>query len=221
MKHLLLLEDDLISREFMAEALRELPIQLHTGSCFKDIRALSLQQHFALVICDLNLADGNLLENYSHLPSGIPVLATSADLSPDTKQSLAAIGFVHILAKPMRIAELVHAVSQLLPELHHESERALWDHEKAERTLGHNPTALANLKLMFAAELEAMQTQIVHAFNAGQHHVIQQQLHKLKASCGFLGAERLLQASHALDHNPSEQALQHFLEVLDATRATM
>ncbi len=173
------------------------------------------------MICDLNLADGNLLENYSHLPSGIPVLATSADLSPDTKQSLAAIGIVHILAKPMRIAELVHAVSQLLPELHHESERALWDHEKAERTLGHNPTALANLKLMFAAELEAMQTQIVHAFNAGQHHVIQQQLHKLKASCGFLGAERLLQASELLDKNLSAANLAQFILVLRETHAAI
>lgn len=221
MKHLLLLEDDLISREFMAEALRELPLQLHAASTFESAQRLTQQYGFGLIISDLNLADGNLLTHYQQLPSNVPILAISAELNAQTKQALVKIGIEHALAKPMRISQLHEAVYSAWPALRNETTRVLWDDEKAQRALGHNPQALVNLKRMFAAELDTMKTQISQAFEAGQQPFIQQQLHKLKASCGFLGAERLLQACYVLDHNPSEQALQHFLEVLDETRATI
>jgi DNA-binding response OmpR family regulator len=221
MRHLLLLEDDLISLEFMAEAMRELPLQLHTAGTFESAQRLTQLYCFALIISDLNLSDGNLLTHYQQLPNNVPILAISAELNEHTRQALADIGIEHALAKPMRISQLHEAVYSVWPVLRNETTSELWDDEKAQRALGHNPQALANLKRMFAAELDTMKTQISQAFETGNQTFIQQQLHKLKASCGFLGAERLLQASHVLDHNPGEQTLQHFLEVLDETRATI
>jgi DNA-binding response OmpR family regulator len=221
MQHVLLLEDDLISREFMAEALRELPVQLHTASSFENAHRLAEQHRFTLIISDLNLADGNLLTHYPQLPRHVPILAISAELNAHTRQALSEIGIEHALAKPMGISQLHEAVYSVWPALRNETASVLWDDQKALRVLGHNPQALINLKRMFAAELDAMKWQISQAFEAGDLTFIQQQLHKLKASCGFLGAERLLQASHALDRNTGEQTLGHFLEVLDQTRATI
>ena len=74
---------------------------------------------------------------------------------------------------------------------------------------------------MFIAELPAAAQSIQTAFESGNTVAVSDALHKLKASCGFLGAERLLAACRALDHDLSEASVSAFRSTLADTMAFM
>jgi DNA-binding response OmpR family regulator len=221
MRRVLLLEDDEVSREFLAEALRLLPLELQVGSCFQEAVALCKQDPYDLIICDMNLTDGTLLKDYHRLPGSVPVLAISAEINDVTSSALAAIGIRDILAKPMTVDRLHAAVTAVLAPSALPSEAPLWNAAQAERALGNNPLILANLKQLFARELLQMQAEISMAFEQQSHQQIHQLLHKLKASCGFLGADRLLQACNQLDADISQANFSVFLAALQETLAAI
>jgi HPt (histidine-containing phosphotransfer) domain-containing protein len=55
---------------------------------------------------------------------------------------------------------------------------------------------------MFIRELPVATLEIQAAFISGNLTAMHDTLHKLKASCGFLGVEHLLAACHRLDQTP-------------------
>lgn len=211
MKRILVVEDDDISRKFMTEAISLLPLEWLACSGFSEAHRLCRSHRFDLIISDINTADGCLYEHAGQLPDDCRKLAVSAELTPACSVRLKALGVHETLAKPMTIADLHQAVARLL-ESHDDGVMLLpvWDHAQALAALGHNERILASLKEMFKQELPTMIDQVERAFTTGEFGEIQATLHKLKASCGFLGAKRLLDECNRLDADINRRNLEGF-----------
>lgn len=218
MKTVLLIEDDEVSLRFMAEAISLLPVQLHASYCFADAMKLIQLHTFDLIISDINLGDGTLYQFAPSFPTMAKKIATSADVTPATITRLKSAGITAVLAKPMGIAELHQAITLALEITQGTKlESPLWDTAHALQVLGNNLESLLALKNMFKVELPIMLQQIDQDFNTGDFSKVSDTLHKLKASCGFLGAQQLLAECHTFDSNMCLDSLQHFQRVAKQT----
>jgi len=221
MAHILLIEDDEISRIYLTEVLKGPDISVIACEDFANAIAFCNGNSFDLVVSDIKLGDGSLFENFSNLPVNVPILATSADLNADVRNRLEQIGIDNQLAKPASVEEIQNAVKRAL-SLDGSAERSpLWNESHALKALGGNTEALMRLKELFKSELPAMAEQIKHALEAGDTAKVHAVLHKLKASCGFLGATRLLHFCHALDSHPSNEQYESFDQALKDTLVTL
>jgi CheY-like chemotaxis protein len=220
MKRVLVIEDDDISRRFMTDALSLLPLEWQSCTGFAEAHCLLGRQHFDLVVSDINTVDGSLLEHAALLPENCRKLAVSADMTPALAARLRQLGIDDVLAKPMGVGALHQAVNLLLETAGGESGmQPYWNHLQAMAALGQDERILASLKDMFRAELPLMMERIDSAYRAGAFGEIHATLHKLKASCGFLGAERLLQECYRLDGHIDQPNLARFSEAARATLA--
>lgn len=214
MKSVMLIEDDEISLYFMTEAISSLPVQLYTCKSFAEAK-ISLRQHqFDLIISDINLGDGCLFQVAAFFPAHTKKIAVSAEITPTITSQLTSIGFHTALSKPMSIAQLQQAIAtELNLDTTPSSETALWDTQKALLALGNNLESLNTLKALFKAELPSMLEQINQSYTLGKYSKISDTLHKLKASCGFLGADKLLAECYALDSNICQERLVYFQKI--------
>jgi len=211
MKRILVIEDDDISRKFMTEAISLLPAEWLACSGFTEANGLCRQHRFDMIISDINTADGCLYEHASQLPDYCMKLAVSAEMTPASAARLRILGVHETLTKPMSIAALHQVIVRLLGNPDDGLEPLpVWDHQQALAALGHNERILASLKDMFKHELPGMIDQIECAFTAGAFDEIHATLHKLKASCGFLGAKRLLDGCIRLDAEINQCNLDRF-----------
>ena len=213
---ILLIEDDDISRSYLAEAIAMLEVDLSACADFASAHAAMVANPPSLIISDLNLPDGDLYAHATAFPAGIPVLAISAELSPAVRERLAAIGIREVLAKPMPLAELHEAIHRL-----HGAVPEFWDRSKALKALGGSSAALRSMRAMFLAELPSAAMSIQKEYDCGNRTAVHDTLHKLKASCGFLGADHLLAACRHLDQDPCLQTLAAFQSSVTETLAVI
>ncbi len=218
---ILLIEDDDVSRAFLAEALVAPASAVTACAGFTEALRHCGTSRFNLIVSDIRLGDGTLYDMASRLPATTPVLATSAQVDAGVRARLGAIGIESVLAKPATVTEVRGAVEQVLARALYRAEILIWDERQALRALGGNGAAMQSLKSLFRLELPDMAGKIRHAFDSGDTDEIHALLHKLKASCGFLGATRLLDACMALDQRPDPIRLECFMQALDETLATL
>lgn len=220
MKRILVIEDDDISRRFMTEALSLLPHECRSCAGFSEAVRLIRRQRFDLVVSDINAVDGTLLDHAAQLPENCRILAVSADMTPALAARLRLIGIGDVLAKPMGVAALHQAVNRLLAAGAGENApHPFWNHAVAMAALGEDERILATLKDMFKTELPLFTEQIDRAFQAGEFEEMRATLHKLKASCGFLGAERLLQECYRLEEHTDRSSMARFMHAVRGTLA--
>lgn len=214
MKSVMLIEDDEISLYFMTEAISLLPVQLYTCKSFAEAKTALQQHQFDLIISDINLGDGSLFHAAALFPAHAKKIAISAEITPSITSQLTAIGIYTALTKPMSIAQLHQAIGTALNlDAAPGNDTALWDTQKALLALGNNLEILNTLKSLFKAELPSMLDQINQSYVLGNFSKISETLHKLKASCGFLGANKLLAECDALDSNICQERLDSFQKI--------
>ena len=93
-----------------------------------------------------------------------------------------------------------------------------WDDAAAAAALAGNRDNVAALRQLFLAELPAARDRIVAAASYGDAAGVRDALHRLHASCGFVGAARLDAAGRALREAPAcEARLQAFLDAVNQT----
>jgi CheY-like chemotaxis protein/HPt (histidine-containing phosphotransfer) domain-containing protein len=216
MKTVLIIEDDEISQSFMVEAIGLLSVRCITSSSFSEARELCENAYFDLIISDVNTADGSLFEHASCLPKHCKKLAVSAEITASITERLLQLGMHEVMAKPMSVLALHAALNRLL-ELDSSASAPLWDKQKALLAVAQNESILITLKDMFRVELPLMTAHIQQAFDTHQPEQIHETLHKLKASCGFLGASRLLQECARLDADISAQNIERFMDIAEQT----
>lgn len=222
--HLLLVEDDPVSRLFLATVLESLPARVRAAGSLAETLAGEIPPDLWLV--DANLPDGSgpelLAELRRHCPA-TPALAHTADATSSTHQRLLAAGFAAVLVKPLQAEAVLSAVRQALgqpPANAAPGHRPLWDDQIALAALKGNAGHVAGLRQLFMAELPKQQAAIDAALAAGDHAVLHQELHRLKASCGFVGAVWLQAATEAFDRTlPDMTGLDEFNRALQATLA--
>lgn len=225
----LLVEDDPVSRAFLAAALEALPAQVDAvASCGQARQRAQDAPGHALWLIDANLPDGRgaelLADLRAHAPR-TPALAHTASTQRADLDALLAAGFLEVLVKPIAARALQGAVGRVLelePTPIGEAAPAPcgklpdWDDAAALAALKGESAHVAALRRLFLGELPGQRQAIAAALAAGAVDRAGSELHRLRASCGFVGAARLGAAVRALAAEPhSGTALQRFEEAVD------
>ncbi|HSD17343.1 MAG TPA: response regulator [Thermomonas sp.] len=211
---LLLVEDDPVSGAFLRDAASALPAAVHVaGSLAEARRALDAMQ-FELWLVDAHLPDGAGETLLDACATGVapPALAHTAATEPAVRERLLSAGFRDVLCKPLGIDELHAALrQQLRTTTRVEEARPAWDDAAALRALGGDPGHVASLRALFLQELPGQRRRIKAAVMASDEAGIRAELHRLAASCGFVGAAGLAAAVHGLQASPLRaDSLQQF-----------
>lgn len=212
---LLLVEDDTVSRSFLSDALAGLPAEVDAAQDIAEAVRMAGAMRHDLWLVDAHLPDGDGIACLLALRRihDTPALAITAGAPREELDRLCASGFLEVLLKPVSMALLQATVRRLLgytepvPPKPDEGKLPLWDEVRALAAIGGSHDALLALRKIFLDELPSLRSQVMAAKLAGDEAAMQNVLHKLKASCGFVGASRLLQAVEALGHSPLDDAL--------------
>jgi DNA-binding response OmpR family regulator len=230
----LLVEDDATSAAFLAEALASLPAQVDVAGDIAQAIALARAGPHSLWLVDAHLPDGDGLDCLGALRAlrEVPALAITAGAPREELDALCAGGFLEVLMKPVSVGLLHATVRRLLGDPAGVAEPAaaftgcgklpVWEQEHALAAIGGNAGSLAKLRGLFLQELPLQREQLQRAQALGDAGAIAALLHKLRASCGFVGAARLGRAVEALSHSPLDAAaLRNFGFAAEDTLATV
>lgn len=217
---LLLVEDDPVSAAFLHAAASTLPAEVDVAGTMAEARACASTRHHDLYLFDANLPDGRgetLLRQLRDLGLATPALAHTAAHEDALRERLLAAGFIDVLCKPLAVAELHDALRCHLdlppPGC---GKLPSWDDDAALAALGGQQAHVDALRDLFLKELPGQRERIEAASLQGDEAAIRAELHRLAASCGFVGAARLAAAVRALQAVPLDApALQRFGFALD------
>jgi DNA-binding response OmpR family regulator len=217
---LLLVEDDPVSSSFLSEALAALPALVDTASNIDQALDHAKANTHALWLIDAHLPDGDGSDCLRALRRlhDTPALAVTAGAARDELDALCTSGFLEVLLKPVSMALLQATVRRLLgqgdtpaAELPDGGKLPVWDEARALAAIGGSREALQALRKLFLDELPVLCRQLQKAQRAGDLQSMHAVLHKLTASCGFVGALRIAQAVDALARSPMDpDALRRF-----------
>lgn len=220
----LLVEDDPVSRAFLVAAIRSLPASVDAADSVSAAIALVAANRYDLWLIDANLPDGsgaNLLSRLRNRDALTPALAHTATGEDEVKRELLDAGFRQVLVKPLPASAVQHALRQALglaPTATSESTPD-WDDDAAARALNGNHEHIAALRKLFIAELPAVVERVHNAFRNEDFQGLHDELHRLRASCGFVGATKLL---HAVQQLGADQRSDAFLqEFANASRGLL
>ncbi|HWS77099.1 MAG TPA: response regulator [Thermomonas sp.] len=203
---LLLVEDDPVSAAFLREAASALPADVEVAANLVEALARAVARQHDLYLFDANLPDGRsetLLQQLRERGLPTPALAHTAACDAPVRERLLAAGFVDVLCKPLAVADLHDALRRHLglpaPTC---GKQPNWDNDAALRALGGQQAHVEALRDLFLKELPGQHARITAAFRDGDDATIRAELHRLAASCGFVGAARLAEAVRNLQHAP-------------------
>ena len=230
MPRFLLVEDDTISRGFFKAALETLPAQVDTADSLASAMDTGRSGQHDLWLIDVNLPDGNgtqLLHALRRSRPDTPALAHTADGDTSIHARLRDAGFSDTLVKPLTGEQLLKAVRRALVNspgtappavgASADTEREDWDEITALAALNGQRHHLIALRELFLAELPGVRDAVAKALLQQDVRALQGQLHRLQASCGFVGAARLARAVRQLHQAPdSSGAHTQFRAAVDA-----
>jgi CheY-like chemotaxis protein len=236
---ILLVEDDAVSRAFLAGALAALPARMAVAAGAAEALALAAGgKRFDLWLVDAHLPDadgGALLAALRLLAPSTPALAHTAARDPGCTTALRAAGFDGVLRKPVGLAVLRASVRNALrapmrPAAATGATLAVAEPAAAAWSTGGSAAppvpridAAARrtmLRALFHAELPVQRIAVEQAIAAGDVAAAFGVLHRLRASCGFVGAAALAAAVRALQSDPASlDALRRFGACVDAVLA--
>lgn len=219
--HLLLVEDDMTSQGFFQFALESLPATVDIADSFASALQRAESSHYDLWLIDVNLPDGDgptLLQRLRAKYPRVSALAHTADASTEIQQALQQAGFSETLIKPMTRDTLLKAIRRTLAksaansnEVDDNQEVPDWDETVALSALNGQQAHLRALRELFLSELPNARDAVRRALEHQDEDEARSQLHRLKASCGFVGALRLARAVRQLHAHPgSAPARQQF-----------
>jgi len=212
----LLVEDDPASRAFLAAATAALPARVvEADGCRAALEAAASAPPFDLWLVDAHLGDGDgatLLAQLRAGHPGTPALAHTASNDPGALDALLAAGFDAAVAKPLFAAALRQALRGLLGNAGRD-----WDDAAALDALDGNQSHVEGLRMLFLGELREQCEAVKRALACGDQAAAGAVLHRLRASCGFVGATRLGDAVRVLeDAREDAGALARFQEAVEA-----
>lgn len=215
MPRFLLVEDDTISRGFFRAALETLPAHVDTADSLASALERGKRSEHDLWLIDVNLPDGNgseLLRALRLSRPDTPALAHTADGDTSIHARLRDAGFSETLVKPLSREQLLQAVRRALVNSpgqapttlpgNSPAERDDWDEVTALAALNGQRTHLIALRELFLAELPGVRDAVAQAVQQHDVGTLKGQLHRLQASCGFVGAARLGRAVRQLHQAP-------------------
>ena len=221
---LLLVEDDPVSQAFLAAAACALPADVVCASDIAGALDAASRSHFDAWLLDAHLPDGlgvDLLRQLRECASSPHpfALGHTASRDPSALEALRGAGFDAAVAKPLSVQDWQAALRAGLDGC-----AAIdWDDAAALRALNGHPESMQALRALFLQELPRQVAAIHAALDRHDPAVARDELHRLKASCGFVGAARLRKAVDALHAGPDDpsarRAFESAIAGLDKARA--
>ncbi|MDG2525023.1 response regulator [Stenotrophomonas sp. HITSZ_GD] len=214
---ILLVEDDPISLGFFQAALEPLALRLDSADSIAMALAQSRDVRHDLWLIDAHLPDGTGSELLARLRAAYPAtpaVAHTADAGATAR--LLADGFLKVLIKPLPASDLQQQVRRLLPV--RPVDEAMgggiviqrdWDEDAALAALNGQQHHLNALRELFLSELPGTRDAVDSALRQDDEQSLRGHLHRLQASCGFVGAARLAQAVRELRGDPRSPAARH------------
>lgn len=147
---LLAVDDDPLTLELIQDALRPLPIQVHTASSGSAALPIVQNEHPSIIILDLMLPDRTGLELTEEILQIAPttdVLLLTGHYTPESAVEAVRRGACDYLTKPIQVATLRSRVKQLIDETQKRFEAArletqLVNAHRFEGMVGHSPQML-------------------------------------------------------------------------------
>lgn len=217
---LLLVEDDPVSAAFLRDAATALPAVVDVAGTLADAQAIAGTASHHLYLIDANLPDGrgeDLLQVLRARGFVTPALAHTAAGDADMRKRLLDAGFIDVFCKPLGVGEL-HDVLRRHLDLPVPTcgKRPIWDDAAALSALGGQRAHVEAMRDLFLKELPGQRQRIDVASATGDEAAIRAELHRLAASCGFVGAARLAEAVRRLqDSLPDAGHLRSFGFAID------
>ena len=206
---ILVVEDDLVSAAYLGDVAASLPALVDVAGTAAEALALAGAHAHALLLIDAHLPDGSgthLLQALRERGITAPALAHTAAGEIALRDQLLAAGFVDVLRKPIGVADLTLALKRQLPLAIPASAQmdALprWDDDASLAALGGQRANVDALRGLFMEELPGQRHRITQACLHGNEVGVRDELHRLVASCGFVGAARLGHAVRQLQATP-------------------
>lgn len=231
----LLVEDDPVSRAVLAAAVERCGVIVDTADCVQAALRQAAPARHALWLIDAHLPDGSGIELLAALRSIDPVtvaIAHTASADSAIHRRLRDAGFVDVMIKPLPSERVAETLRTRLPASVFASAGTepadapaeydatpLWDEAAALRALGGNRSHVDALRELFTAELPDVAARVAAAVHRHDAAALHAQLHRLHASCGFVGAARVASAVRALESCCNDIALRRFETAVDATLA--
>lgn len=195
---ILIVEDDPVSAAYLGEVAASLPAQVDMAGSIAEAVTLPTFDSYALLLIDAHLPDGRGESLLMALrESGVTTVALAHTAAGEVAlhEHLLKAGFAEVLRKPLGIAELKLALQRHLPQ---GSSTPItnpgppcWDDTAALAALGGQSTNVEALRGLFVQELPGQRHRISLACLDGHVALVYDELHRLVASCGFVGAARL------------------------------
>jgi len=232
---ILLLEDDPVSATFLASALEALPARVVAAASLSEARLLG--DGCDLWLFDAHLPDGDgasLLAELRARGLRTPALAHTAEARREPLDALIAAGFDEVLQKPLSVAALQAGVRRALGDAgvsaRHEAptdtsavctKLPVWDDDAALRALNGQRGHVVAMRGLFLQELAASAMRTIDAARRDDAATMRAELHRLRASCGFVGAARLAHAVDRLHASPAaSEVLARFEHAVQDTLAS-
>lgn len=233
---ILLLEDDPVSAAFLASALEALPARVAVAGSLADARGQA--DGCDLWLFDAHLPDGDgasLLAELRARGLRTPALAHTAEARREPLDALIAVGFDEVLRKPLSVAALQAGVRRALadaggsprpPEASTDFAAAcgkpvIWDDATALRALNGQREHVVAMRELFLQELPASAVRIIDAAHRNDEATVRAEVHRLQASCGFVGAARIASTVDGLRAYPDDaDALARFEGAVQDTLAS-
>lgn len=207
----MLAEDDPVSAAFLREAIAGFPAIVDVAATVAHARLLAVSQRYDLFLFDAHLPDGTggeLLAAMRDRGVDTPAVAHTAERDDLLRLELLTRGFVDVLPKPLGVTALHAALARHLPR----TAQADWDDAAALSALGGEEAHVTALRSLFLAELPAQVARIRAAHATGDAEAMRAVLHRLTASCGFVGAPRVAAAVMRLQCAPLDPDALHGLQ---------
>jgi DNA-binding response OmpR family regulator len=217
--HVLLVEDDPVSRVFLGAAIQAVPATVDAADTVAAAFALATAGPYDLWLFDANLPDGSGIELLTRLrarDAETPALAHTASEDGAVIDALIAAGFREVLVKPLpavavqavirRALGLIGGSAGMQDEAASIADLPVWDDDAAARALNGNREHIATLRALFVVELLGLRQRVATAARDQNLAGLRSELHRLRASCGFVGAARLGHATQEL-HNDAGSIL--------------
>ena len=211
MPRILLVEDDPVSAAYLCEVAASLPSQVDVAGSTAEALACANAHRHALLLIDAHLPDGRggtLLQALRARGVTAPALAHTAATEVALSDELLKAGFVEVLRKPLGVAVLMQALQRHLPQASATPTLAdlpRWDDAAALAVLGGQRANVDALRGLFMEELPGQRHRITLACHDGNAVGVRDELHRLVASCGFVGAARLGQRVRQMQATPLDQ----------------
>lgn len=229
----LLVEDDPVSRAVLGAAIERCGARMDAADCLQAALRLASPARHAAWLIDAHLPDGSGIELLAALrltDPGTVAIAHTASLDPDIHGRLRNAGFVDVIVKPLPAAQVADVLQRWLPisaraaahtasvdPIPEQDAEPLWDDAAALRVLNGNRDHVAALRSLFVTELVGVVDRIAAAVRNRDDAALHAELHRLHASCGFVGAARLGSAARVMETQRSDTALQYFEATARAT----